>query len=177
MKWQAFANLSLHCVGGQGAPIAQCGLYKDVYLRRLAFLTQSEQSARNLVARATCNHSLIHTNLLLGSTAHEVSLQAPMAFTAAFTALCARPQFDRDRNNLNRVPVRRHLITICFCMCIYIYMYTLSAYDMCIYTCTDTHLGCGSNPVLSRGPRPLCYKPLSRPAVSNHLSRVSRGYE
>ena len=29
------------------------------------------------------------------------------------------------------------------------------------------------NPVLSRGPSPLCCKPLSRPAVSNPLSRIS----
>ena len=38
--------------------------------------------------------------------------------------------------------------------------------------------GCGSKPrVVARPPPPLCYKPLSRPAVTNPSSRISRGYD
>ena len=38
--------------------------------------------------------------------------------------------------------------------------------------------GCGSKPRVVAGPAlPLCYKPFSRPAVSNPLSHSSRGYD
>ena len=46
-----------------------------------------------------------------------------------------------------------------------------------MYICIYVYMAVDQTLVLSRGPPALRYKPLSRPAVSNPLSRISRGYD
>ena len=77
------------------------------------------------------------------------------------------------------------LMHICMCIyiCIYTYLY-MSLYKHIIYTYRYTYIYIYTyillwiKPRAVAGPRPpLCYAPLSRPAVSNPLSRILRGYD
>ena len=84
---------------------------------------------------------------------------------------CQRPYsphlLHRQRATTPVLALKDSLATSIYSKCVYIDITTY----VCNYMAEDQHL------VLSRGPLALCYKPLSRPAVSNPFSQISRGYD
>ena len=86
------------------------------------------------------------------------------------------------KSNWSTNPLHIHLYMQIY---IYLYVHVYVSYTLCKYcvvhtgTCVYTRIytyGSGSKPCVVAGPLPpLCYEPLSRPAVTNPLSRIFCG--